>query len=242
MRQDQTGDPAISLRMSRVAAPGILLFALSITFAAFDWIMSIDPHWFSTMFSVHNFAGSLQAAVALTVVCVIALRRWGRFGKTVKDDHLHDLGRLLFGFSCFWAYIWFCQFMLIWYANIPEETGWFVDRLTHGWQVVFLAVPVCLFLTPFAVLMRREAKRSEGALLFAAAVVLIGRWIELYLSIVPSVSPSSPVLGASEIGGTLLGAAVLVISIRSALGRASLLPSKDPYVEESLSHHVGQTM
>ncbi|MCC6877252.1 MAG: hypothetical protein IT378_23305 [Sandaracinaceae bacterium] len=239
--QDRDGHVEHTHRNVRWSAAFVVVFGLTFSAATFDWIMSLDPHWFSTMFAVHNFAGALQTAIALTAVVVVVLRRQGKL-EAVKDDHLHDLGRLLFGMSCFWAYIWFCQFMLIWYANIPEETDWFVDRMINGWQVIFLLVPALLFLLPFGALMRRESKRSEGVLLLVGGVVLLGRWVELYLSITPTVSPTGPVLGASEIGATLLGGSVLILALRTALARVAVLPRKDPYVEESLAHRVGHTM
>lgn len=239
--QDRDGAVAHTRANVRWSTIYLVVYALTASAATFDWLMSLDPHWFSTMFAVYGFAGSIITALSMTIVAIVLLRRAGHLAE-VTEHHLHDLGRLLFGFCCFWAYIWFSQFMLIWYANIPEETGYYVERLSHGWELLFFAVPVLLWIVPFFVLLPRSAKRSESVLLHVAIVVLVGRWLDLYVTIEPSVTEHGPVAGLSELGATLLGVAVVALGIRAALKRAPLVPRRDPYLEESLHHHVGPTM
>lgn len=241
LAQDRDGLLAHTKANVRWSTIYLIVYALTTSAAAFDWIMSLDAHWFSTMFSVYIFSGSIVAALALTLVVLIVLRRAGVMPE-VSDSHLHDLGRLLFGFSCFWAYIWFSQYMLIWYANMSEETGWYAERTTHGWELLFWVVPVLLFAVPFFGLMRRGAKRSESVLLHVSIVVLVGRWLDLFVTIYPSVLGQGPTLGLSEVGGLVLAVCAMTLAIASVLRRAPLVPMKDPYLEESLHHHVGQTM
>lgn len=187
MRQDQTGDPAITLRMSRVAAPGILLFALSITFAAFDWVMSLNPHWFSTIFGVAFFAGAFMAFFAfITLVCKFLGAR-GYLQGAVSTEHYHDLGKLLFTFMVFWTYTNFAQYMLIWYANLPEETAFFAARRAgNGWGAVGTLLIFGHFLVPFAFLMSRHIKRNTVTLMVGSVFMLLMHWIDMQYLILPN--------------------------------------------------------
>jgi hypothetical protein len=184
--QDETGDPAISLRLSRVAAPGLLLFALSTTFAAFDWIMTIDPHWFSTMFGVAYFSGGFMAFYALSILLIAWLTKRGYLQGAVTTEHFHDLGKLMFAFMVFWTYTNFSQYMLIWYANLPEETQWYADRSQHGWGAIGTLLILGHFLVPFAFLMSRHVKRNGAALGAAAVFMLVIHCFDMQYLILPS--------------------------------------------------------
>ncbi len=184
--QDQTGDPAISLKMSRVAAPGLLLFALSITFAAFDWIMSLDPHWFSTIFGVTYFAGGFMAFLAFVTLLGMWLNKKGYLRDAINVEHYHDLGKLLFGFMVFWTYTNFSQYMLIWYANLPEETLWYQHRREHGWGTIGTLLIFGHFLVPFAFLMSRHIKRNRLTLAIGAAFLLVMHWLDMQYLILPN--------------------------------------------------------
>jgi len=186
MKQDETGDPAISLRLSRVAAPGLLLFALSITFAAFDWIMSIDPHWFSTIFGITYFAGGYMAFFAFTILMARWLGSRGYLREAINTEHYHDLGKLMFAFVVFWTYTNFSQYMLIWYANLPEETNWFADRMTGGWGAIGTVLVFGHFFIPFAFLMSRHVKRNPIALSAGAIFLLVIHCIDMQFLILPS--------------------------------------------------------
>ncbi|MDO8349378.1 MAG: hypothetical protein Q7T30_04015 [Planctomycetota bacterium] len=185
-KQDVTGDPAITLRLARVAAPGMLLFALSITFASFDWIMSLDPHWFSTIFGLTYFAGAYMAFLAFTILMAKWLGTRGYLREAINVEHYHDLGKLLFVFMVFWTYTNFSQYMLIWYANLPEETLWFAVRRENGWAAAGMILILGHFFIPFAFLMSRHVKRNGKALSAAAIFLLVIHCIDMQFLILPS--------------------------------------------------------
>lgn len=186
IKQDETGDPAISMRMSQVAAPGLLLFALSLTFASFDWIMSIDPHWFSTIFGVAFFSGAVMAALAFAILLCMWLTKKGYYQGAITKEHYHDIGKLMWAFMLFWTYTNFSQYMLIWYANLPEETVWYAHRMEHGWGAVGPILIVGHFLFPFVFLMSRNMKRHAVALPAGAIFLLVIHCIDMQYLILPS--------------------------------------------------------
>jgi hypothetical protein len=188
-RQDLTGDPAISLRLSRVAAPGILLFALSLTFAAFDWIMSLNPHWFSTIFGVTYFAGAFMAFYAFTILMAMWLGKRGYLKDVVNTEHFHDLAKLLFTFMVFWTYTNFSQYMLIWYANQPEETQFYLDRQEGGWTAAGTMIVFGHFFIPFAFLMSRHIKRNPLTLAIGAIFLLVIHWLDMQYLVLPNFHP-----------------------------------------------------
>src|SRR5512134_1659927 len=148
-RQDATGDPALSARLRRLAGPAIIVLALTQTFASIDWIMSLTPHWYSTIFGVYFFAGSFVAFIALLSVVASAMRRVRLLDTVITAEHLQDIGKLLFGFTAFWAYIAFSQFFLVWYPNLPEETIWYKERLEGSWSTISLLLMAGHFGVPF---------------------------------------------------------------------------------------------
>ncbi len=162
----------------------LLLFALTISVASWDWTMSLEPEWFSTMRGVYGFAGTFLGGIA--AISVLAILGGDRLGRSLTSNQRHDLGKLLFAFSMFWAYIWFCQYMLIWYANIPEETPYFFTRLHEGWAFLFWLNPVLNFVLPFLVLLSAHTKRNPTVLLQVALLVLAGRFLDVYLMVVPA--------------------------------------------------------
>ncbi|MEC8651033.1 MAG: hypothetical protein VXY92_00600 [Planctomycetota bacterium] len=186
VKQDETGDPALSLRMSKVAAPGLLLFALTLTFASFDLIMSIDPHWFSTIFGVAFFAGAVMASLAVVVLLCMWLTKKGYYQGAITKEHYHDIGKLMWAFMLFWTYTNFSQYMLIWYANLPEETVWYAHRTEHGWGAIGPILIVGHFLFPFVFLMSRNMKRHSVALPAGAVFLLVIHCIDMQYLILPS--------------------------------------------------------
>lgn len=186
IKQDETGDPAISMRLSRVAAPGLLLFALSLTFAAFDWMMSIDPHWFSTIFGVIYFSGSVMAFLAFMILLAKWLTKKGYYKETITREHYHDLGKLMFSFMLFWTYTSFSQYMLIWYANLPEETSWFDLRSHGGWAALGLILIIGHFAFPFPFLLSRNMKRHGVILPIGAVLLLTVHCLDMMFIILPS--------------------------------------------------------
>lgn len=215
----------------------LFVFGLTLSSAGIDWIMALEPMWFSTMWGVYQFSGLIMSTLAAIIIACIMLRRWGPLNGLFREDHLHDLGKLLFGFSCFWMYIWFSQYMLIWYSNIPEEISYFIPRTQGSWGPVVIGCIVVNWIIPFFVLLRRPCKRSEGVMLKVAVLILIGRWIDLYIMIFPPVTGDVPVFGLPEIAtfASIFGIAGLVF-FRS-FASAPAYPKNEPFLQESLNYH-----
>ena len=236
--QDRTGSVEATGRNVVLSTLFIVLFAVTFSMACFDWLMSLEPHWFSTVFALYNATGLFLAALAALTLLLIALRRLGPMRHVVRADHFHDIGRLMIGFSVFWAYLWFCQHMLIWYGNIPEETAYYALRQNGAWGPILVLNPVVNWLIPFLVLLPRAAKRSETVMRNVALLLLCGRWLDLYFMILPPFRPEAPAFGPWEIGPVAAALALTVLAFFRALRRAPLLPRKDPMLVESLNHHV----
>ncbi|MFN3412978.1 MAG: quinol:cytochrome C oxidoreductase [Thermoanaerobaculum sp.] len=233
VQQDETGDVVLTETMQRRAAPVMLLYALTVTFAAFDLLMSLNPHWYSTIFGVYFFSGAVVGAFALLISFGVLLQRAGYLRRTITREHYHDLGKLLFAFVVFWAYIAFSQFMLIWYGNIPEETTWLLKRTAGGFGIVGLILLFGHFIVPFAVLLPRSIKRAPGTLFYPALWLLMVHYLDLYWLVMPEFGGASPqlvdVLLALGLGGLWLAGAAFLAS------RHALAPQKDPRLVESLT-------
>lgn len=237
-RQDVDGKLSHTKWNVVLSAMFVILFALSYWLASVDWLMSLEPLWFSTMYGVYNFAGLFTGGIACTIILAVWLRNRGPLRGIISDDHLHDLGKLLLAFTTFWAYIWFCEYMLIWYANIPEETEHFVRRTHNLWLPLFYLNVGLNWVIPFLALLPRAGKRDGSFLVKIAAIVLLGRILDMYLLIIPTVSESTPFAGVAPLGITLGAIGVFILTFGYMLGKAALIPLKDPYLEESLHHHV----
>jgi len=243
--QDGDGDPQRTLRMERASTWMMFLFALTATFAAFDLLMSLDAHWFSTIFGVYFFSGCALASMSLLAIVLWYLQARGRIAHAVTREHYHDVGKLMFAFVVFWAYIAFSQYMLIWYAHIPEETGWFLRRQQEPWLWFSIALIFGHFFLPFLALISRVPKRRKGVLALAGAYLLAIHWVDLYWLIMPE-------YGAHAHKGTELGhhgpwfsvmdlllligmVGFLVAAIAWRLRGCALLPVRDPRLAESLT-------
>lgn len=237
-RQDGSFDPRLTMQMERAAGPGLVLFALSTNFAAFDLLMSLDPHWFSTIFGVYFFAVSVVCFFAVMPQILVALQWKGVINRSVTVEHFHDLGKLLFAFNVFWAYIAFSQYMLIWYGNIPEETQWFLKRQTGDWAWVSLALLVGHFIIPFLVLVSRAVKRRPRLLAITGGFMVVMCWLDLYWLIVPEFSPGEVRLGLIDVFCFLAVAGVYLVVLAFGLKRHSLIPEGDPRLQESLTFHT----
>ena len=236
--QDKSGDASITSKMQIWSAPSVLLFGLSLTFAAFDWLMSLNPHWFSTIFGVYIFAGGLVAALAALALFQIGLQKAGVLHQVSTVEHRHDLGKLLFGFNVFWTYIAFSQFFLIWYANLPEETVFYVKRWFNGegghssWMPVSAALLFLHFWVPFFVLLPRTVKRSAAGLGFGAALLLGAHYLDLYWVVMPEFSPEFH-FSWMDIGGLLLPVGGLVTWLGIRASKDAVYPLKDPRLAEA---------
>ncbi|MEW5983157.1 MAG: hypothetical protein AB1806_12430 [Acidobacteriota bacterium] len=238
-RQDADGDAAYTRRNIRLSVATLIVLALSLSLASFDWIMSLEPEWYSTIFGVYQFAGLFSSGLALIVLLAVWLRR-GPLAGVVSDEHLHDLGKLLFAFCTFWMYIWFSQYMLIWYANLPEETSYFAVRTRGIWEPLFLLNMLLNWAIPFAVLLGRSPKRRPEILSKAALVVLAGRCLDLYLMVAPPIAartPSAPPLGTWELVSLVSLAGATAWIIWRSLSGAPLVPTRDPGLARSLHYH-----
>ncbi|HKU41486.1 MAG TPA: hypothetical protein VJR89_25190, partial [Polyangiales bacterium] len=179
-----------TVQLQRMAPVAIIAFALSLTFAGFDWIMSLEPGWYSTMFGVRIFASSAVTSFAAIIVTTLAWKRAGLVGNEINTEHMHDLGKLMFGFLIFWAYISFGEFFLIWYAAIPEETIYFHRRWdTDSWRMISCVIVGLKFIFPFYLVMSRNAKRNNGFIFFGAAWILATHFVEIFYWIMPYYRP-----------------------------------------------------
>lgn len=237
LRQDETGDVSLTRANGRAAPIFVLLFALTATMAAFDLLMSLEPTWYSTIFGVYFFAGIWQAGLAALAIVVVLLRRHGALEGVVNRFHYWDLGKYLFAFSVFWMYIAFSQFMLIWYANLPEETGWMIKRTFTSWGGVGIGLIVFRFAIPFFALMPVRVKENEVALLTIAGGVLIGHWMDLYWIILPAFAERGVVFGWTEIGITLGFVGLFGWMVLRFLTRHPVAPHRDPLFAESVRFH-----
>ena len=236
--EDENKGLSMFKNSTRWSAGFIFFFAFS--FSALSWliIMSIDAHWYSTMFSVYNFAISFVTGLSVMMVIVQYLKAKG-YMEMVSDEVVHDLGKFMFAFCIFWGYIFLSQWLLIWYTNLPEETVYFAARLEGGYKTLFAVNIFMCFLAPFLVLMMRNAKRSPKVLLTAAAVILIGHWVDTYLLIMPGTVGDKAGIGMLEIGTTMAFAGIFIYVVLNSLSKANMYPINHPYVLESANHDVG---
>jgi hypothetical protein len=239
-RQDRDGSFALSRMNVRLSAGFLVVFAITCWLASYDWIMSLEPGWASTIFGVYNFAGLFLSGLAVVTLLAIWLRRYSHLGTVLNEDHLHDLGTLLFSFSNFWMYTWFCQYLLIWYVNNPDETAYYRQRWESPWPALLLYDVVLNWGIPFLVLLFRSAKRSPLILGMVALIVLGGRWVDLALMINPTQAKGVPVPGMIEIGLMAGMVGLFALAFFHALGKAPLVPlqqSSAPYNAGELLAH-----
>ncbi|MFN0057450.1 MAG: quinol:cytochrome C oxidoreductase [Planctomycetota bacterium] len=236
VRQDATGDQRHTLNMQRVAPIGMMLFALSITFAAFDYLMSLDAHWFSTIFGVYYLAGSFMSFMGLLAITLYLLQKSGYLKESVTREHYHDVGKLMFAFVVFWTYVAFSQYMLIWYGNMPEETGWYLRRQAagSGWMSASLAFFAVHFFVPFFFLLSRHIKRNKNALVLGAGWVIAVHWCDMYYLIMPQVR-STPAPKLLDFSILLLMAGIYCVGLGFWLKRSNLVAVRDPRLAESLA-------
>ena len=213
----------------------LIVFAFTVSFASFDWIMSLSPAWFSTMFGVYLFAGMAVTALSALTLAVLGLRRAGALGPEIVDrDHLYSLGALMFAFSCFWGYIALSQFLLIWYGNLPEETVWYAARWRGGWAWMSLVLMGLRFVLPFLALMSRSAKTNPRRLVWVSCLLLLGQVVDMHWLIVPQTPGGGPVFLLSDAGPFLLLSGLLLAAVGRFAGRHPLVAAGDPQWEESL--------
>lgn len=238
LEEDLNGSSDYYFKLRGISAGFIVFFAVTSSTSAWDWILSIDTHWFSTMFGWYVFASWWVTALAAITLITVILKEQG-YLKIVNTGVLHDLGKFVFAFSIFWTYIWFSQFMLIYYSNIPEETVYFIERLSSDhYSIVFFVNLILNFFFPFLVFMPRDSKRHTVFLKIVTIIVLIGHWFDFYLMITPGVLKENGGFGLLEIGMAIIfGVAFLFVAL-TGLSKKPLIAKNHPMLKEAEHHHV----
>ena len=233
-QQDETGDPALAGKMETMSGPGLVLFGATVTFASFDWVMSLEPHWFSTVFGLSFMVGQVLTAFPFAIAMTAYLSSRKPMSEAVTAGHFHDLGKLTLAFVMLWAYLSFSQFLIIWSGNLPEETPYYIKRLTGGWQYFQLALILFHFALPFFLLLSRSLKRSGSKLVKVAGLILLMRFVDLYLQIIPAGHHAElhfswmDLVAPIGIGGLWLSAFLRQLESRP------VLPVRDPHFAEAL--------
>lgn len=238
IKEDQEGGMNSFTKSIRFSAAFIVIFAFSFSMVTWLVMMSIDPHWYSTIYSVYNFAVAFVTTLTVIGFFTLYLKSKG-YMEIVSDEVIHDVGKFMFAFSIFWAYIWVSQYLLIWYANIPEESIYFTQRLTPHYKWMFRTNIIMCFALPFLILMMRNAKRNPKVMLIAGLIILCGHWLDLYLMIMPGTIGEASHIGILEIGMTTAFAGFFIYWVLHALSKSSLYPVNHPYILESANHDVG---
>jgi hypothetical protein len=234
VRQDRDGNPRFTLQMRKLAFVGLPLFALVLTFGAFDWLMSLNWHWFSTMWGPYIFAGTAGSSMALLVLVMAALQKAGYLKGVVTVEHFHIMGKWLLAFTVFWAYIGFSQYMLYWYANIPEETQYFILRNTASWNVLSWFLVLFRFFVPFALLLPRYTKTNLTWLCSISAWIICMQLLDMYVVVLPALHGTGVHLSVFDFVPLLaIGGSLAFVYLR-IIGKTSLFPVRDPRLIESL--------
>lgn len=242
-RQDATADvggeghenAALARKMRMLSGIGLVLFGLALTFASFDWLMSLDPHWYSTIYGVWFFGGSGLAALGLLIPVALYLARREPMAEAFADRHFHDWGKLLLAFTMLWAYFSISQLLIIWSADIPEEVLWYHERLRGGWEVVGLALALLHFALPFLLLLSRDLKRQAGRLTGVAVLLLVMHWVDLYWNVVPNFSPEELSFHWLDAAAPIALGGLWLWAFFRGLRSRPLLPVNDPHLEEVFS-------
>jgi len=239
IKQDVDGDENHTHKSFPFAIAFLPIFALSYSFFSFDILMSLHPHWYSTIFGVYCFAGLFQSALAAIILLSSYLLRKGLLVGYVNVEHLHDVGKFLFGFTVFYAYIAFSQFMLIWYANLPEETIFYLHRSHGSWMTVSMSLLVFKFIVPFLALAPRGAKRNMKNLIWVSVLILVMQYVDIYWLVYPNLDSNQVLFSFWEIGIFIGFLGLFLASIFKFLSKHSVVAVKDPRIQEALHHHVG---
>ncbi len=236
-KQDAIGGIKITHQLEKWSYSFLILCGFSTTFAAFDWIMSLNPHWYSTIFGLYFFAGAYVAFMSFLSVMIFIFRSNNpKLARIFNLEHVHDLGKQVFGYSCFWAYAAFAQYLLIWYGNLPEETMWYAVRQSQGWSAIWTLLCLGHFVVPFLFLMSRLAKRTPVLVCAVGLWVLAMHYIDIYWLIIPNFSASGPLFSLMDVAVFALFSALFLAIFVPLTKKRSLYPSSDPRLEESLHY------
>ncbi|MCX6173570.1 MAG: quinol:cytochrome C oxidoreductase [Ignavibacteriales bacterium] len=237
-KQDQTKDQHLTKKNIKLSAIFMPLFALTISFTAIDWLMSIEPHWFSTIFGVYYFSGTILAALAIGAIFIVLLNERGFFVKGIHTDNYYSLGALIFAFTNFWAYIAFSQFLLIWYANLPEETFWFLARWEGNWKFFSVGLIIVHFLVPYIGLLSQPSKMNPKRLIFMSGWILFAHYYDLYWLVMPNFFKEGIPFSWIELGFPLLIAGLIILVFYYQAKRNNLVPIGDPKLKRGIDFRL----
>lgn len=236
LAMDESSDIGHYKKLKFYSAIFLVAFVFTFYTASWDWLMSLDPHWYSSLYGFYVLAGMLSASFAMIILIVAIMKLTGHFSH-VNDEHIHDLGKYLFGFSIFWGYLWGSQFLLIWYSNIPEESVYFVERL-GDYGTLFNVSAMMNFVLPTILLMTRNSKRYLLWLVVIAVLVLVGQWINFYLSIMPGAVHHIVEFGFVEIGMVLVYLGLFLYLVIHSISKANQVPTHHPFLKESFEYET----
>lgn len=236
MAEDKVGGTEIHIKNYKKAAMFLVFFAVFSSTSSWDWLMSIDVHWFSTLYGWYTFAGMWCSTMVVLVLLTLYLKSLGYLPK-VNDSHIHDLGKWTFATSFLWSYLWFSQFMLIWYANIGEEVAYYMTRIAH-FKLMYFGMFFVNFAFPMLILMSRDAKRNAGILTFVGLIILVGHWLDVYIMVSAGSLGQNAKIGFLEIGMLLLVAGFFIRVVLNNLTKAPLSPVNHPFLDESIHHEI----
>jgi hypothetical protein len=234
--QDRTGDVRLARKMQMLSGPGIVFYFLAITFAALDWVMSLDAHWVSTIFGPLLAVGQVLNAFAFVIVLVALLSRYEPLADAVRPDVFQDLGKLLLAFVMVWAYFSFSQYLIIWAGNLPEEIHWYLEHSKGGWMAMGLAIIVFHFFVPFFLLLSRDLKRSAGVLSLVAGGIIVMRLVEIFWTVTPLFHPEHVTVHWLDLAAVAAVGGFWMWTFLGQLKSQPLLPVHDPYMQEALGH------
>jgi hypothetical protein len=235
--QDTSYEPGSERKFRLVSGPGLLIHAVASTFAVVDWLMSLDPHWFSTIFGLLFLCQQGLAALGFVLLLMASLSKTAPLRGIVRTDNIHDYGKLMLAFVMIWAYFSFSQFLIIWSANLPEEIPWYLERMRGGWEWFSILLLVGQFFLPFSLLLSRDLKRTAGRVAIVAGLVLVMRYVDFYWNVMPALHHETPMPHWTNLV-TLVGLGGVWVSLFAWQYKASpVLPVGDPYLPEALSRH-----
>ena len=235
LAQDDANDDLNYKKNFKLSAVFLVFFIVTESIMSWDWIMSIDPHWFSTLFGWYVFSSFFVSAITVIALVTLYLKSKGVL-EHVNTSHIHDLAKFIFGFSVFWAYLWFSQYMLIWYANIPEEVTYFITRIEH-YNLPFFGAVVMNFVFPLLVLINTDFKRIAPIIVGAGVVILLGHYIDFFNMVMPATVGDQWFIGVSEIASVLFFLGLFIFVVFTALSKVPLTPKRNPFIEESKHFH-----
>lgn len=238
LKQDENGDEQLTHKNVAWSIAYVIFFALAFSLFSVDLLMSLLPTWYSTIFGIYCFAGLFQSSLAFLILMMIYMRRTGNIQGYYTMDHFHDLGKYLKGFTVFWAYIAFSQFMLIWYANIPEETEFFLLRAGGGWMVISMSLLFLKFIVPFLALLPKAAKRNEAHLIAVSSLILVMQYVDIYWMVYPNFNDNHVVFGFYEIALLCGFVGVFLLGMIRFFSKNNLVAIRDPRMHEATHHHV----